>query len=287
MLPSNVKIENLEDARHAVRHYKQMGTNVIKQYMQPHRRQRQWVIQAAREEGLNVTNEGGSDMRLDLTMVLDGYTGFEHALPIADLYSDVTRLIAESKTWYTPTLVVAYGGPNAEWYFYQTTDVHGNERLARFTPHEILDRRTRRGTKVMEEEFNFPAVSRGAAAVLKAGGNIGLGAHGEEQGICAHWELWALQMGGLTNHQALRVATLSGAEALGFQQDLGSIEAGKLADILVLDRNPLDDIRNSTSISMVMKNGDLFNAETLDQVWPQQKPLEDYGFQRYTRSGTN
>jgi imidazolonepropionase-like amidohydrolase len=94
-------------------------------------------------------------------------------------------------------------------------------------------------------------------------------------------------MGGLTNHQALRVATLSGAEALGFQQDLGSIEAGKLADILVLDRNPLDDIRNSTSISMVMKNGDLFNAETLDQVWPQQKPLEDYGFQRYTRSGTN
>jgi imidazolonepropionase-like amidohydrolase len=287
MLPSNVRIENQEDARAAVRHYKRQGTNVIKQYTQPHRRQRQWLLQAAREEEMNVTNEGAGDLRLDLTMVLDGFAGFEHALPVADLYNDVTQLIARSRTWYTPTLVVAYGGPTAEWYFYQTTNVHDNERLNRFTPHEIVDRRTRRGEWAHPDEFHFQAVARGAANILKAGGNIGLGAHGEEQGICAHWELWALQMGGLTNHQALRIATLGGAEALGFQQDLGSIANGKLADLLIMDRNPLDDIRNSTAIRMVMKNGELFEAETLRQIWPDQKAPPVYTSYDWQRTGGN
>lgn len=287
MLPGNVRVDNLEDARAAVRHYKRQGTNVIKQYTQPHRRQRQWLLQAAREERINVTNEGAGDLRLDLTMVLDGFTGFEHALPVADLYNDVIQLIAQSRTWYTPTLVVAYGGPTAEWYFYQTTNVHDDERLNRFTPHEIVDRRTRRGEWTHPDEFHFQAVSRGAANVLKAGGNIGLGAHGEEQGICAHWELWGLQMGGLSNHEALRVATIGGAEALGFQQDLGTIEGGKLADLLILERNPLDDIRNSTSIRMVMRNGELFEAETLRQIWPEQKAPPVYTSYDWQRTGGN
>jgi imidazolonepropionase-like amidohydrolase len=128
-------------------------------------------------------------------------------------------------------------------------------------------------------------VSRGAAAVLKAGGNVALGAHGEEQGICAHWELWALQMGGLSNFDALRTATTLAAGALGFQQDLGTLEAGKLADLLVLDQSPLEDIRNSTSIRYVMKNGELFDAETLDMLWPKQVALGHYGFLEYQRTG--
>jgi imidazolonepropionase-like amidohydrolase len=283
MLPGNIRIENLDDARASIGHYKRMGTNVVKQYTQPHRRQRQWVIQAVRELGMNATNEGAGDLRLDLTMVTDGYTGFEHALPVADLYNDVIRFIAESKTWYTPTLVVAYGGPTAEWYFYQNTNVHDDPRLNRFTPHEIVDRRTRRGDWNHPDEFHFPAVARGAARILQAGGNIALGAHGEEQGICAHWELWALQMGGLTNHQALRAATAMAVEGLGFQQDLGTLESGKLADLLVLDRSPLEDIKNSTSIRYVMKNGELFEAETLRQVWPVEKSAPVFTDVDFTR----
>jgi imidazolonepropionase-like amidohydrolase len=275
MTSGNARIESLEDARASVRHYKQQGTSVIKQYAQPHRRQRQWVLMAAKEEGLNATNEGIGDHRLNLGMVLDGFAGFEHALPIADIYSDVTRLIAESRTWYVPTLVVAYGGPTAEWYFYRSMDLHANERLMRFIPHPIVDRRTRRGIWYADEEYNFRAVAREAAEVFRAGGHIGAGGHGEEQGISVHWELWALQMGGLTNHEALRVATALGAEGIGMARDLGSVEAGKLADLVVLDSSPLEDIRNSIAIRYVMKNGQLFEAETLTQVWPEHVELPD------------
>lgn len=276
MTTGNAKIESLDDARAMVRHYKKLGTSVIKQYMQPHRRQRQWVVQAAREESMNVTNEGGGDFRLDMTMVLDGYTGFEHSLPLANIYSDVTRLIAESRTWYTPTLVVSYGGPTAEWYFYQSTNVHDDEKLNRFTPHEILDRRTRRGRLYAEDEFHFDEVARIAADVLRRGGNVALGAHGEEQGICAHWELWALQMGGLSSYDALRTATTIAADGLGMAKDLGRIESGMLADILVLDESPLEDIRNSNTVRYVMKNGELFEADTLEMLWPERKALPSF-----------
>lgn len=280
MTTGNAQINSLEDARAMVRHYKKLGTNVIKQYMQPHRRQRQWVIQAAQEEGMNVTNEGGGDFRLNMTQVLDGYTGIEHSLPIADLYNDVIELFAQSKTWYTPTLVVSYGGPTAEWYFYQTTEVHDDEKLARFTPHDDLDRRTRRGQMNALDEYHFPAVARGAAKILQRGGNVGMGAHGEQQGIGAHWELWGLQMGGLSNYDALRTVTTIGAEGLGLQAQLGTLEAGKLADLLVLSGNPLDDIHNSNTIRFVMKNGELFDADTLDKIWPEHEARPSLGYRR-------
>ncbi len=268
MTTGAAKIESLDDARAMVRHYKKLGTDVIKQYMQPHRRQRQWVIQAAREEEMNVTNEGGGDLRLNITQVLDGYTGVEHSLPIADIYDDVVQLIAQSRTWYTPTLVVSYGGPTAEWYFYQTTEVHDDEKLARFTPHDDLDRRTRRGQQNALDEYHFVSVAEGAAKILQAGGNVAMGAHGEQQGICAHWETWALQMGGLSNYDALRTATSIAADALGRKADLGTLEVGKLADLVVFDSSPLQDIRNTTAIRYVMHNGDLYDGDTLDRLGP-------------------
>ena len=278
MTTTNAKIEDLENARALVRHYKHLGAPVIKQYMQPHRRQRQWVIQAAMEEGLNATNEGGGDFRLNMTQVLDGYSGIEHSLPIADLYEDVVQFFAQSKTWYTPTLVVSYGGPTAEWYFYQTTEVHDDEKLARFTPHDDLDRRTRRGQMNRMEEYHFPAVARGAARILQAGGNVAMGAHGEQQGIGAHWELWGLQMGGLSNFDALRTVTTIGAEGLGMTSDLGTVSVNKLADLVVLDRNPLEDIRNTNTVHMVMKNGELFDGDSLDQIWPERVERPPLGF---------
>ena len=123
-----------------------------------------------------------------------------------------------------------------------------------------------------ENDFNHVLISRGAKQVMDAGGSVQLGAHGQLQGLGAHWELWSIASGGMTPMEALRCATLNGAEAIGLDQDLGSIEVGKMADLVVYDKNPLEDIRNTASIRMVMKNGELFESDTMAQVWPVKKP---------------
>lgn len=97
-----------------------------------------------------------------------------------------------------------------------------------------------------------------------------MGAHGQRQGIGFHWELWSLARG-MSNHDALRAATCLGAEIIGLGRDLGTVEVGKLADLVVLDADPLEDIRNSTSIRYVIKNGVVYEGETLTEIWPQRK----------------
>ncbi len=75
---------------------------------------------------------------------------------------------------------------------------------------------------------------------------------------------------------ALEVASQHGAHFLGMEKDLGSIAVGKLADLMVLNSNPLENIRNTTDIEYVMKAGTLYDGDTLDEVWPEQKPYGNY-----------
>ncbi|HET8713178.1 MAG TPA: amidohydrolase family protein [Gemmatimonadales bacterium] len=266
--------KSLEDARQALRRYSEFyGVNTIKMYMTGNRKQRQWVIMAAKELGLMPTLEGGLDFKMNLTAVIDGYPGSEHSYPIMPLHKDAVQLIAQSGITYTPTLLVAYGGPWAENYFYQHFDIHDNAKVRRFMPHDEIDQRAERRPWVRDNQHVFPRIAASANSILKAGGRIGLGGHGQMDGLGDHWELWAMQSGGMANHDVLKVATINGANALGMEQDLGSLEPGKLADLIVLDANPLEDIHNTNTIRYVMKNGRLYEGETLNEIYPRQRTL--------------
>ena len=216
-------------------------------------------------------------MKLDLTHAIDGFHGNEHTLPVTPIYDDVVQLYARMKTAYTPTLLVLYGGVIAEEYFYATTEVHDDPKLNRFYPHNRLDEMSqRRGIWVRDAEQAFDDAAAQAAKIQRAGGLVGVGGHGQLQGLGYHWEMWALAMGGMTPMEVLQAATVDGAKIIGIEQDLGTLEVGKLADLVVLSADPSDDIRNSTSITYVMKNGEMWEGDTMDRVWPSAQPLPEF-----------
>jgi Tol biopolymer transport system component/imidazolonepropionase-like amidohydrolase len=265
-------IRNIDDARRAVRRYKRDGVNMLKEYMQPRRDQRQWLVQAAREEGVEITAEGEGDTLVDLTMMADGYTCVEHNLPNAPLYHDVIQFMARSGVQNTPTLIVSLTDGAAEDYFYSHGNLHDDAKLRRFTPEQELDPH-RQWDFRPDDEWGFLTVSRSLAEVTHAGGLVSVGAHGNRHGLGTHWEMWALAMGGITPLEALREATLRPAQKTGLDGDLGSLAAGKLADFIVLNSNPLQDIRRSTDIRYVVKNGVIYDGESMTELWPERKPL--------------
>jgi len=268
-------IRTIEEARDVLKKYSEFyNTETIKQYMSGDRRTRQLIIMAAREQHLTPTLEGGLDFKKNLTEAMDGYMGLEHTLPIAPLYKDVTTLLAESGTTWTPTLIVQYGGPWAENYWYENSDVVNDQKLRHFTPRDEVERKTeRRPGWWAPSQWSFQLFAEQAAKVVAAGGRVGFGSHGQLQGLGAQWEIWNIASGGMPKYDVLRVATIFGAEALGHEKDLGSLEAGKLADLQVLDKNPLDDIKNTNTIKYVMKNGRMWDASTMAEVWPRQKQI--------------
>jgi len=264
-------IASYADARNIVRRYGEFyHTGMIKQYQTGDRKHRQWLNMAAKEFGLNTTTEAG-DFRMTMTLALDGYSGTEHTIVVFPLYTDVARLMAASGITYTPTLIVS---ADLEGYFNTRTDPYADSVLTRFTPRWELDDRMQRWTNWMRDsQLRFPRVAATATTLVREGARVGLGSHGNRQGLGVHWELWGYGMGGMPTQDILRSATIVSAEAIGIAADVGSIEAGKKADLQVLDRDPLADIRNTTSIRYVMKNGRLYEAATLTEVWPRQKPL--------------
>ncbi|MCA6074906.1 amidohydrolase family protein [Fulvivirga sedimenti] len=275
------QIENLDHARKLVSRYSSYyDTKTIKMYVAGNRQQRQWIIMACREQEIMPTTEGSLNFKQNLTQIIDGYPGHEHSFPIFPLYDDAIELIAFSNTAYTPTLLVAYGGPWAENYYYTRENPHDDQQLNYFTPHSEIDSKTRRrgagtgpgpGGWFMDEEHVFKPLAAEVNSIVKAGGRAGVGSHGQLQGLGYHWELWSIQSGGMSAHEALKVATIMGAESIGLHQEVGSIEPGKQADLLILSKNPLENIRNTRGIEKVMMNGRLYDATTLDQVFPDKK----------------
>jgi imidazolonepropionase-like amidohydrolase/Tol biopolymer transport system component len=276
------EINSYEDALFALERTKAWGAFSVKSYNQPRREQRQQIIKAARELEMMVMPEGGSTFTHNMSMILDGHTGIEHNVPVAPLYNDVINLWAASETGYTPTHVVNYGSMSGEYYWYQKSNVWENERLLTFTPRSVIDPRSRHRTMIPDEEYENGHIltAESDKKLADAGVKVNLGAHGQLQGLGAHWELWMFEQGGMSNLEALRVATINGAHYLGMDHEIGSLEVGKLADLVVLDKNPLENIRNTDSVTHTMVNGRLFDATTMNEVGNQERERLPFWWER-------
>jgi imidazolonepropionase-like amidohydrolase/Tol biopolymer transport system component len=259
-------VESYEDALSHLRRMKAVGAFSVKSYNYQRRDQRQHVLRAARETDMMVVPEGGALFYFNMSMIHDGHTGIEHSLSTQRIYPDVVRLFAESGVGYTPTLVVGYGGLWGENYWYQHTQVWNHQHLLRWVPGDVVLPLARRRIMAEDDDWNHITLAQGAKQIHDAGGLVNLGAHGQMQGLGAHWELWSFEQGGMTPYEALMVATINGARYLGLDRDLGSLEVGKLADLVVLDGNPLADLRKSENVELVMVNGRLFDAATLREL---------------------
>ena len=263
--PFTAEINSLDDALTHLRRLKASGAWSVKSYNQPRREQRQMVIQAAKQLGMEVVPEGGSLFEMDMTMIADGHTTIEHSLPVQHIYDDVLQYWKGSQTAWTPTLIVAYGGAFGENYWYQHTQVWNEPILSKWVPRPVLDARSRRPVMEPPEEDNVINVARQAKQISDLGVPVSIGAHGQREGLGAHWDMWMFALGGMSNLEALSTGTINPARALGLDKDLGSLEAGKLADLVILDANPLDDIRNSDKVDMTMIGGRLLDGN-LDDV---------------------
>lgn len=275
------EIESLEDAKFHLQRMKAVGAISVKSYNQPRRDQRQQVLAAARELGIMVVPEGGSTFQHNMTMIVDGHTGIEHTLSVQTAYDDVMDLWRGTEVGYTPTLCVAYGGISGERYWYQHDDLWSHPRLNSFMPKNLLHPRSRRREKAPLEDYNHIRVAEIAKQVVEQGGLAQTGGHGQLVGMDTHWELWSLVQGGMSNLDALRCGTILGARYLGMDKDLGSLEKGKLADLIVIDRghDPTKDIRDSQQIAMVMLGGRLFDAKTMSEIGGAEQPAPKFFFQ--------
>ncbi|WP_462151215.1 amidohydrolase family protein [Pseudoalteromonas xiamenensis] len=263
------QVDSLEDAKFHIERLQKVGAFSVKSYNQPRRDQRQQIVEAGRELGMMVVPEGGSLLQHNLTMIVDGHTGIEHSIPPAKIYDDIRQLWSQSDVGYTPTLGVAYGGIWGENYWYDKTDVWNHPRLSKFVPKNQLLPRSMRRVKAPEHHYNHFNSARIAAELQDLGVTVNLGAHGQREGLAAHWEIWMFAQGGMTPLEAIRAATIDPAKYIGLDKHIGSLEVGKLADLVVIDGDPLANIRDTDKVEYTMLNGRLFDAATMNEVGKQ------------------
>ncbi len=273
-------IDSLDDAKFHLERLKKVGAFSVKSYNQPRRNQRQQVIQAARELEMMVVPEGGSLLQHNLSMIVDGHTTLEHSISTAKIYDDIKQLWGQSTMAYTPTMGVAYGGISGEHFWYDTTDVWKHPRLSKYVPSEFLDPRSMRRTKAPHHHYNHINVAKVASELESIGIEVNAGGHGQREGLAMHWEMWMMAQGGMSPIKALETATMSPARTLGLDSQLGSITAGKLADLMIVDGDITLDIRVSDKVTHTMINGRLYDADTMNEIGNYDNKRDKFYFEK-------
>ena len=188
---------------------KAVGAFSVKSYNQPRRDARQKIIKAARELQMMVVPEGGSLFYHNKTMVVDGHTGVEHSLPVPKLYKDVVTLFAQEQDRLHADADRRLRRPVGRELLVSARRTSGRTSgCSTFMPRDVIDARSRRRTMAPDDDFNHFADRRRARSRSSTpAARVQLGAHGQLQGLGAHWELWMLAQGGMTPLEALRCAT--------------------------------------------------------------------------------
>jgi imidazolonepropionase-like amidohydrolase/Tol biopolymer transport system component len=253
-------INSLEDAKFHIERLNAVGAFAIKMHHHPRREQYQQIIKAARELKTMVLSEGGALLQQDLGKIADGASSIEHSMALANVYSDVKQFWSQSETAYMPTLVVSFGGISGEHYWYDKTDVWKHPILSKYVPQDVLAPRSMRRQTAPLHHYNHFSIAKVVKEMYDLDVTIGAGGHGQREGLGVHWAMWMMAQGGMSPHEALKSATINPAKHLGLDNNIGSIKAGKLADLVILDGDVLNDIRQSDTIHYIMLNGRLYDA---------------------------
>ncbi len=252
-------IDNEDDARAYVRRFKKRGVSFLKVYFSLPWRLQRAVAFEARRQGLMVVGQGTHIEEIVKGVTL-GFGSLEHMTYPTHFYDDVLQMLAAAGTAWVPTLV-KIAGP---LWVQEEPERLADAKLRALSPEmtirwaqndlRLVGTNQARGRLALQLANVRSALQRGVNVLI-----------GSDWALAAstHWELEAFAQSGLSPVEVLRIATQQAAEALGAQDDLGTLEPGKLADIVLLDKNPLEDIRNTQTIWRVIKGGWLFDPEKL------------------------
>ena len=224
------------------------------------------VADEARTIGMPVVGHGWTLEEVIKSVTL-GYWSLEHG-PSGGSYEDVLQLLATVGTRMTPTLEIR-GGVRLRFRLdrKQFTD----PKLQAFMPEWwqftgvgrpwSIDSPLVRG--LWAEHLATVRAAYEAGVALQIGTDAENGVPSRYHGVSLHWELENFVEASIPPLEVLRIATQEAAVAVGAGDDLGTLEVGKLADIVLLDANPLEDIKNTQAIWRVLKGGRVFDAEEL------------------------